>query len=418
MPKIFISYRRADSQAITDRLYDHMGRHFGAENVFQDVNDMPFGVDFPEYLSTEINKCDVVLVIIGKAWEHIMQERANQTDDFVRIEVESALQLNKLVIPVLVNGAEMPPINSLPPSIQEICRKNAAEVRHNPDFNNDFQRLVAHIEKELGKNAIHESSPLKASLDLLPAPFEWITINCTPEQVPLRPRFLSSLNLYPARQLSRPTETYNISKYPITNAQFAKFVEAQGYKQQKWWTDTGWEYREKNKWTQPHFWKNTKWNRAECPVVGISRHEALAFCQWLSHTTKEQITLPTEEQWQYAAQGDDARDYPWGNEWDGKLCNNSIKPHTSDRTSPVNQYEGKDQSPFGVIDMAGNVQEWTLSGYHTDGIDENEDKPVIRGGAWDKHDPSEINNFRCNYRLFKPVDHRSQTIGFRIVRND
>lgn len=66
MPKIFISYRRADSQTITDRLHDHMVTHFDDQSVFQDVDSIPFGIDFPEYLSAEVDKCDVVLVVIVK----------------------------------------------------------------------------------------------------------------------------------------------------------------------------------------------------------------------------------------------------------------------------------------------------------------------------------------------------------------
>ena len=68
MPKIFISYRRADSQHVTDRISDHMHQHFGQDNVFQDVDNIPFGVDFREYLRQEVEKCDAVLVIIGPDW--------------------------------------------------------------------------------------------------------------------------------------------------------------------------------------------------------------------------------------------------------------------------------------------------------------------------------------------------------------
>jgi formylglycine-generating enzyme required for sulfatase activity len=202
----------------------------------------------------------------------------------------------------------------------------------------------------------------------LPAPFAWVDI---------------------------PGKGYSIAKYPLTNAQYAPFVEAGGYDQRQWWTDAGWEAKTNGiafdwnaggavatntPWTTPRFWDDSQWNGAEYPVVGVSWYEALAFCRWLSDVTGENITLPTEEQWQYAAQGDDGRLYPWGNEWDCTRCNNSIKPCQSDHTTPIRQYEGKNDSPFGVVDMSGNVWEWCLSDYHYK--DSDVEMRVIRGGGW------------------------------------
>lgn len=210
------------------------------------------------------------------------------------------------------------------------------------------------------------------SLTLMPAPFDWIEI---------------------------PKKGYRIAKYPVTNAQFATFIEAGGYKQQKWWTQAGWEAKAKGwarnsskstweetgtAWTQPRYWTDSQWNGAEQPVVGVSWYEAVAFCLWLSDVTGENIMLPTEDQWQYAAQGDDGRDYPWGNDWDCKRCNNSVKPCNSNVTTPVRQYEGKGDSPFGVVDMAGNVWEWCLTDYNNKTNDMNSYAAyrVLRGGSW------------------------------------
>jgi CRISPR/Cas system-associated endoribonuclease Cas2 len=99
MPKIFISYRRLDSQDFTDRLFDYMARHFGQENVFQDVGDstkIPPGVDFVEYLAEQVRACDVVLVVIGDKWVSIADDHGNRRldnpNDFVRIEVRTGLE--------------------------------------------------------------------------------------------------------------------------------------------------------------------------------------------------------------------------------------------------------------------------------------------------------------------------------------
>jgi len=225
-------------------------------------------------------------------------------------------------------------------------------------------------------------------ISLMPTPFAWIDI---------------------------PNKDFSIAKYPVTNAQFAKFIEADGYNQENWWTKDGWAQRKKDKWAQPRYWSDKQWNGAEQPVVGVSWYEAIAFCLWLSETTDEKITLPTEDQWQYAAQGDDGRAYPWGNNWDSKLCNNNVDKKGIGKTTPVRQYEGKGNSPFGVVDMAGNVWEWCLTDYDnkTNDINSTANTRVLRGGSW-LNDSSEA--FRCvNRNRYGPFN-RHDLIGFRVSR--
>jgi len=147
MVKIFISYRRDDSQYVTDSIYEQLITHFPEEDVFLDVDTIPLGVDFPDFLASEISKCDVVLVIIGTEWAQIMQQRANEPDDFVRIEVESALTQDKLVIPVLVKNAKMSNATLLPDKIQNLTRKNAARIRRNPDLSRDCKFIADEIKK-------------------------------------------------------------------------------------------------------------------------------------------------------------------------------------------------------------------------------------------------------------------------------
>ena len=99
-------------------------------------------------------------------------------------------------------------------------------------------------------------------------------------------------------------ESFVMARYPVTNAQYAPFIAAGGYTDRAWWTDRGWQIREKEGWTEPRFWTDRDWNRADYPVVGVSWYEALAFCRWLSAGSGRAITLPTEQQWQRAAQGE------------------------------------------------------------------------------------------------------------------
>lgn len=226
----------------------------------------------------------------------------------------------------------------------------------------------------------------------MPSPFEWCEI---------------------------PNKDYSVAKYPLTNAQFAKFIEAGGYNNQKWWTDAGWQQKQRDNWTEPDYWSDSDWNGADYPVVGVSWYESVAFCLWLSDTTGEKIMLPTEEQWQYAAQGDDGRDYPWGNNWNRNFCNNKASKKGNDKTTPVRQYEGKGNSPFAVVDMSGNVLEWCLTDYDNETNDVNSDvmRRAMRGGAWND---LKTDYFRCDYRdrgMSIPKN-RGKGIGFRVSRSN
>lgn len=245
------------------------------------------------------------------------------------------------------------------------------------------------------------------SIDLLTEPFAWIEI----------PGGRGEMKTHEAGvTLEIPAQRYWIAKYPVTNAQFANFIEAGGYRERKWWTEAGWKQRESSKWTEPRFWTYSKWNGSEQPVVGVSWYEAVAFCLWLSDVTGEQIMLPTEDQWQYAAQGDDGRTYPWGNDWDGSRCNNNVDGKGIGKTTPVRQYEGKGNSPFGMVDMAGNVWEWCLTDYdaRTNDINSIAKSRVLRGGSWNVNNTY---NLRAANRGRINPDYRYINYGFRCARS-
>ena len=247
-------------------------------------------------------------------------------------------------------------------------------------------------------------TPSKSTSEsLLATPFDWIEI---------------------------PRKGYSIAKYPVTNLQFAEFIEAGGYKEKRWWTEAGWEAREEGwhydsgwepsgkAWTEPRYWGDSKWNGGLQPVVGVSWYEAVAFCLYLSEATSENIMLPTEDQWQYAAQGDDCRTYPWGNDWDCNRCNNSVEPCDNNVTTSVTEYEGKTKgdSPFGVVDMAGNVWEWGLTDYYkkTNDIHSDSTARVLRGGSWNGYNAG---HFRCDCRHWSDPNLGTTAFGFRLSRS-
>ena len=148
-PRIFISYRRADSTDVTGRIYDRLKEHFGKSAIFKDVDSIPPGVDFKEHLEKAVGKCKVFLVVIGDQWLEAKDERRRNRlrdpDDFVRIEIESALNRNIQIIPLLVRGALMPAEENLPPNLRKLVYRNAISIRSDPDFHGDMDRLIEAI---------------------------------------------------------------------------------------------------------------------------------------------------------------------------------------------------------------------------------------------------------------------------------
>jgi hypothetical protein len=151
---IFISYRRSDSADVAGRIYDRLVGKFGKDLIFKDVDSIPLGFDFKEYLSKQVGECNVLLAIIGDRWLEAQDEsgrrRLDDPTDFVRIEIESALERGIPVIPLLVRGASMPQEESLPPSLRKLIYRNGIPVRSDPDFHRDMDRLIKALEKYVG----------------------------------------------------------------------------------------------------------------------------------------------------------------------------------------------------------------------------------------------------------------------------
>lgn len=125
--------------------------------------------------------------------------------------------------------------------------------------------------------------------------------------------------------------------------------------------------------------------------------------------------LPTEWQWLFAAQGDKVLIYPWGYEWDASRCNNNVEGKGIGQTTPVRQYEGRGDSPFGVVDMAGNVWEWCLKSFKNEVADSSDNEAVVvHGGSWNDSS-TDLFHCRCDYRL-SPDYWNYFITGFRIVR--
>ncbi len=198
---------------------------------------------------------------------------------------------------------------------------------------------------------------------------------------------------------------YYLAKTPVTNAQYAAFVQATGHRQPERWiggqAPTGKEHN---------------------PAVYVSWHDAMAYCHWLAEETGKPYRLPNEAEWEKGARSSDGRIYPWGSRGGGKRYNIAGGKHG---VTPVGAYS-HGAMPYELPDMAGNVWEWTLGaechpqsvcevcpcdpGNGREGIKSGVGR-VLRGGSWFRNQWYA----RCTLRYGVYPDARYHYLGFRVV---
>jgi len=149
-PRIFISYRRDDASGHAGRLYDALESHFGRASVFMDVDTIRLGSDFAQVIEQAVAQCDVVVVLMGRQWitgtALAGQRRLDDPDDFVRLELESALAHDLNVVPVAVQGTAFPTAGELPASLEPLSRRQGIELRDTA-WHDDVQRLIRRLER-------------------------------------------------------------------------------------------------------------------------------------------------------------------------------------------------------------------------------------------------------------------------------
>jgi formylglycine-generating enzyme required for sulfatase activity len=170
---------------------------------------------------------------------------------------------------------------------------------------------------------------------------------------------------------------------------------------------------------EPEYWKNDEFNHSQQPVVGVCWNEARAYCAWLSAQTGGSYRLPTEAEWESAARGKEGRRFVYGNEFDAS-CGNTLETHIR-RTTSVGVFPAG-HTTEGLMDMTGNVWEWTSSLYlpypyrAADGRENpisESGRRVLRGGSWG----SGQDGARAASRFDGPPNFRDFSIGFRVVRS-
>jgi len=153
MARIFINYRREDSEDFSGRLYGELEKHFGRDHIFMDIDNIPPGARIEDFIRKTLVQVDVVIVIIGKQWLSIedgyKQRRIDKPDDFVQKEIALAIELKKIIIPVLVKDTKMPEHGQLPKSIKQLPEYKAIRIWHE-DFRNVTKKLIKELETQIG----------------------------------------------------------------------------------------------------------------------------------------------------------------------------------------------------------------------------------------------------------------------------
>jgi TIR domain-containing protein len=173
-PLIFLSYRHDDSTAVTGRICDRLHRSYGMKSVFLDFASIPYAKNFDETIRTALERCNVVLAVVGPNWTGPGsgtddRHRIHEAGDYVRREVELALEMKVPVIPVLVGGAAMPKATSLPETLVRFCTGQAARVDDTIDFHQHMRRLIHRIDQILRDQFRWLSAAVRAVLITLAA---------------------------------------------------------------------------------------------------------------------------------------------------------------------------------------------------------------------------------------------------------
>ena len=151
--QLFLSYRRKDAADATSRIRERLVAQFGRDAVFFDVDSIPLGVNFRAHIVSTLAQCRACLAIVGPGWVNAVDDKGNRRladfDDPIRIEIETAMRIDRPVIPILVGKAQMPERDELPESLRTFCSQNGFPVRPDPDFATDMDRLIELLEKQI-----------------------------------------------------------------------------------------------------------------------------------------------------------------------------------------------------------------------------------------------------------------------------
>ncbi len=466
--KIFISYRREDSGFAARGVHDRLEREFGREFLFMDVDAIPLGTDFVEVLSAEVEKCDVLLAIIGPNWLEARDDegkrRLDSAHDFVRIEIAAALERNIPVIPILLEGTRVPNAARLPDDIEALARRQGLDVRH-ASFRADMDRLVRALQKmssrSVGFAAARQEEKGTASQPERPvarsredelsaqgrvkvdAPIchgvsdrwfepgagkrEWFKDHEVGPEMVVVPagEFTMGSNLADITALKKEyssdwfdheaPQRFVTIKAPFAVGRFAVTFDE-------------WDACVADGGCERYRPPDQGWGRGSRPVINVSWDDALAYVVWLSSKTGKTYRLLSEAEWEYAARAGTEKAFWWGDAIEATQANydgnctfrGGTKGEYREKTIPVDIF---DPNPWGLYNVHGNVWEWVADIWHDnyngaprDGSAWYESGDarirVVRGGSWGD-DPQGL---RAASRSRVTTDFRNSDLGIRVGR--
>ena len=395
---VFISYSRQDQDYVR-QLEDELRRR--GFDPWVDAR-IDFGDRWWRTIVRQIRSCAAFVVVMTPEAEE---------SHWVEKEVMLALEEGKPIFPLLLRGQRFPIL---------IDRQyvSVSSGRLPP------RRFYERLGRALGVSGVPEPKP---ALPASPTPHMAGPPAAEPE--PVRPAvmerhqpFEQEMILIPAGEFlmgsdpqrdrdaqdrEQPQHTlylpdYTMARTLVTNEHYAAFVQATSHR-------------------QPQHWEVGKPppGKEDHPMFDVSWRDALAYCRWLAEITGKPYRLPTEAEWEKGARGADGRIYPWGDEWDAKRCNSGESGKGG--TTPVGAYP-HGASPYGLLDMVGNVWEWCLTQWVDDyrgyaekerelqGV-EGDAQRVLRGGAW----RTNRGYVRCACRNMNYPHFRGVNYGFRVV---
>ncbi len=426
--KFFISYRREDAPTAAHVICERLTERFGAEHVFFDVDSIPLGCDFHQYLTEQVNACQVLVAVIGRRWLDMTDDegrrRLDREDDFVRIEIEAALERNIPVVRVLVEGASMPRAAQLPDVLRRLARRNAAELRPGAMFREQLESLVRKLERTLQSITNPTSQVITPPLPSSPRTSDSSSV-LSPGQIIINDLGMKLAAIPAGRfQMGSPdnepgrydnegpqhdvqlTRGFYLGVFPVTQDEYQQVAD-----------------------NNPSRFAGA----GRRPVEQVNWFDAVNFCNRLSE--REQISpyytidgeqvrigggegyrLPAEAEWEYACRAESTTRWWFGDD-ESRLGEFAWNNENSENTThPVGE---KPANAWGLHDVHGNVFEWCQDWFGKYSSDSQTDPTgpqsgrgrVLRGGSWGSFPRFCRSAIRD---LFDPGDRYG--IGFRVAR--
>lgn len=374
---VFISYRSLDREIVLHIFEDLRIR--GVKNLWMDKMKLKGGDNWSNAIEEAIDNSSHMIACYSKNVEGSIP---------IQQEYNRMKMHGRRIIPLIIDDTDQ---GSLP----EILNEHEAFSTKLHGYERVIERLV--LECELPKIDCE-----------LPAAFSHVPAG----------KFISG-NLLDNIQ-SEVTQDFWIAQTLVTNNEYLCFVRANesGIHENKYWlhdTREIWAVTGRAGLLQsPRFIKEAS-NSPKYPVIGVTWYEALAYCNWLNYIAGEEglFSLPTEQEWEYAARGTDGRKYPWGNDWNPHLANTSES--NLKYTNPITHYPAKDNA-FLCHDMAGNIWEWTNTAepYYPDGFIPHSAPRKLKGGSY-RHNRSCAFTYRTIAQAPVPDENFTDIIGIRLV---